>query len=951
MKKHYLRITAIKQSSGPHPASTMKAVLILLLSAMSIASAAHSAPANLQKKDTLQHLLLREDSLLNMLDESIAHLHTDASARTLPFAVQQIDGAELVRVKDANFVNALAGRVAGATINAGSAGTGGAVRVLMRGARSVFDNNGVLYVVDGIPLPQLSSQQAFDMYEGAGESGDGIGMFNPDDIESLSVLTGTAATTLYGSDAVNGVILINTKKGRSGRPVVNVSNSTTFSAALVMPEFQNRYGSAGGNYTSWGEKLAHPSGFQPADFFQTGHTIHNSVSLSLGTKQNQTFFSAATQNSRGIIPNNDVERYNISFRNTSNLLNDKLKLDLSFMYMGTGEQNMLSQGAAYNPLMPVYLFPTDNDFDALKKYETYDSSLGIPTQNWPYDWKNIRMQNPYWTANRNLFNNEKDRFLVGLGVAYDLTGWLNVAAHARYDKDNEKRTKKFYASTLGLGDNTTGLYYENEVEIRHFYADLLLNFHKSAGHFSIAATLGASIRDVKNSYDQNEGDLRQANLFALSNLDDYSKRRMSQKQPEQTKAIFMTAALGYRNTFFLNLAGRMDNTRFLGLDRDYQFYPSVGASVVLTELLPIKSDVLSMLKARFLFAKAEHRSQFYIPRFFPDKVYAYSPDLVPEQTKSYEAGLDAALFGDRLNVAFTVYKSVTSNQIMPVAVPHATDMGDYVYTNGGVVENKGIEWSLGLNQDFGPVRWNTRLVYSLNRNKVKELRFGGDSESSRVYIGEIGNFTEMLKEGGAMGDIYVYGLLADEKGDILVDEQERVSIDRRDRMFVGNANPKYTMGWANNLSWKGVELSFVLQARVGGVGVSFTEAEMNNYGVSKASATARDNGGVWVSGQQIPAANYYRPAGYALAGYQSTYSATNVRLSEASIAYNIPVNRWVNWIQGARVALVGRNLLMLYNKAPFDPEITASTGTFLQGVDYFRQPSLRNVGFSVNLRF
>lgn len=443
MREHYQSISAIKQTLGLHPASTMRVVLVLLLSGMSITCAAYSAPANFPKKDTLQHLLLREDTLLNMLDESIAHLQTDASARTLPCAVQHIDGAELVRVKDANFVNALVGRVAGATINASSAGTGGAVRVMMRGARSTYGNNGVLYVVDGVPLPQLSSQHAFDMYEGSGESGDGIGMFNADDIENLYVLTGAAATTLYGNDAVNGVILINTKKGRSGRPVVNVSNSTTFSSPFVMPEFQNTYGSDGGNYTSWGQKPARPSGFEPADFFQTGHTINNSVSLSLGTKQNQTFFSAATQNSRGIIPNNDVDRYNISFRNTSNLLNDRLKLDLNFMYMGTSEQNMLSQGDTYNPLKPVYLFPNDNDFNSLKKYETYNSSLGIPTQNWPYDWQNIRMQNPYWIANRNLFNNEKDRFLVGIGVAYDFTSWLNVAAMHAMIKIKRKEPRCF----------------------------------------------------------------------------------------------------------------------------------------------------------------------------------------------------------------------------------------------------------------------------------------------------------------------------------------------------------------------------------------------------------------------------------------------------------------------------------------------------------------------------
>lgn len=208
-----------------------------------------------------------------------------------------------------------------------------------------------------------------------------------------------------------------------------------------------------------------------------------------------------------------------------------------------------------------------------------------------------------------------------------------------------------------------------------------------------------------------------------------------------------------------------------------------------------------------------------------------------------------------------------------------------------------------------------------------------------------------LKKGGSIGDIYVTDLQRDEQGNVVIDKTSQNVVPVNEYIYAGNADPKYTMGLANSFSWKGFELDFVIHARFGGVGLSMTQAVMDQFGVSQATAIARDNGGVWVSGEKIPAENYYRLVGWARTGTVYTYDATNIRLAEMSIAYHIPVNRWVKWIQDVRVALVGRNLLMLYNKAPFDPESTASTGTWGQGIDNFRQPSYRNMGFSVNLTF
>lgn len=917
--------------------------------------------------------VVMKENLTDLEEVVVTALGIKKETKALAYNVQEVKSEELVRVKDANLMSSLVGKIAGVTINSASSGVGGSARVVMRGTKSISGNNNALYVVDGIPLPNLSSTQPSDLYTGMGQSGDGIATLNPDDIESMSVLTGAAAAALYGSDAANGVVMITTKKGKAGKLSLSVSNSTTFSSPFVLPEFQNTYGSETGEFSSWGQKLEVPSSYDPADFFQTGYNVNNSISLSTGSETNQTYFSAATVNARGIVHNNNLDRYNFSVRNSSSMLNDRLNLDLSFMYMRVNEQNMLSQGQYFNPLVPIYLFPRGDDIAKYQTFERYNASRNFKTQYWPYGDQGMMMQNPYWITERDMFNNYKDRFLTGLGLKFNITDWMNISARVKYDGTRETRTKKYYASTLTLfAGSETGAYYKDEVNTTQIYADAMLNVDKYIGDFSLKATLGASVRDVQYAYSSMGGPLQStANLFTYSNLNLSSLRVAQEGYHDHNQAIFATAQVGYKSMAYLDLTGRNDWSSALAgtkyLKKGF-FYPSVGVSAVLTEMIPvIKSDVLSFMKARFSYSQVGNAPQRFIPiSTYPVQggypqttTYLVDDDLQPERTKSFEVGFNAKLFGNKINLDLTLYKSSTYNQLFNPTLPSGSGYTSY-YVNAGRIDNKGIEFTLGLNQNLGPVNWTSNVTYSINKNRIVELLpekvtpTGATVSMREMNMGGTDGYRMVLKEGGSMGDIYVNTLKTDEHGYIIVDIiSQKVTADPDNFVYAGNANPDYTIGWRNNFEWKGLNLGVVINGRFGGVGVSSTQAKLDAYGVSKASADARDRGGALVNGELIPAKDYYQTIGGGNSGIGSmyTYDATNIRLSEISLGYDIPVNKWVSWIQGARVSVIGRNLIMFYNKAPFDPESTASTGTYFQGIDYFMQPSLRNVGFSVNLQF
>lgn len=359
--------------------------------------------------------------------------------KALSYNVQQVKADAISGIKDANFINSLNGKVAGVNINSSSSGVGGASKVVMRGTKSIEQSSNALYVIDGIPMFNFGGGGGTE-FDSRGKS-ESIADLNPDDIESISVLTGAAAAALYGSNAANGAIVITTKRGQVGKLQVSVNSNTEFSKPFVLPQFQNRYGTGsrgktGGTTTlSWGPLLneASRTGFEPKDFFDTGLIFTNSVTLSTGTEKNQTFFSAASVNSQGIVPNNRYNRFNFTFRNTTSFLNDRMKLDVGASYIIQNDRNMTNQGVYSNPIVPVYLFPRSDDFSLIKVFERWDPARKINTMFWPQGEGDLRMQNPYWIAYRNLRLNQKKRYMLSAQLSYDITDWLNIAGRVRID--------------------------------------------------------------------------------------------------------------------------------------------------------------------------------------------------------------------------------------------------------------------------------------------------------------------------------------------------------------------------------------------------------------------------------------------------------------------------------------------------------------------------------------
>lgn len=901
--------------------------------------------------------------------------------KALSYNVQQVKSDQLTEIKDANFINSLNGKVAGVNINSSSSGVGGASKVIMRGTKSIEQSSNALYVIDGIPMYNFGGGGGTENgSQGVTES---IADINPDDIESISVLTGAAAAALYGSNAANGAIVINTKRGKVGRMQVSVSSNTDFSKPFVLPHFQNRYGTGSQGKSdrsttlSWGPLMNEASrrGYEPRDFFDTGITYTNSVTLSTGTEKNQTFFSAAAVNSEGIVPNNRYNRFNFTFRNTTSFLNDKLKLDVGASYIIQNDRNMTNQGAYSNPIVPVYLFPRGDDFSLIKVFERWDPARKIKTMYWPQGEGDLRMQNPYWIAYRNLRTNDKKRYMLSASLSYDITEWLNVSGRVRVDNSSTKYEQKLYASsntTLTEG-STQGFYAIAKPDESQVYADVLANINKRFGNYSLVVNVGASI--VDNKYDElsYRGPIRDngiPNVFNVFDLDNTQKKARQDEWEEQTQSIFASAELGWKSMLYLTLTGRNDwASQLANSSSTCFFYPSVGLSAIISEMVKLPSAI-DYLKVRGSFSSVgmPYPRNLTSPTFeYDETTQTWKPkthypigDLKPERTNSWELGLDMRLFKD-FNLGVSWYLANTFNQTFDPKISVSSDYTT-IYLQTGYVRNQGVELSLGYGhtwkKDF---RWQTNFTLSHNKNKIIELvkdyihpETGEPINKDRLDVGGLGKARFILKTGGSLGDLYTQAdLKRDDNGMVEISPAGAlITVNNQPDIKLGSVFPKCNLAWSNQFSWKGFNVSALLTARIGGIVYSATAAAMDQYGVSESSAITRDNGGVLINGRNlVDAQTWFTAIGSQLGLPQYyTYSATNVRLQEAAIGYTLP-RKWLHDICDIQVSVVGRNLCMIYNKAPFDPEAVATTGNYYQGIDYFMLPSTRNIGFNVKINF
>ena len=892
--------------------------------------------------------------------------------KALSYNVQSVGSNELTRNKDANFVNSLNGKVAGVNISKSGSGVGGATRVIMRGAKSIEGDNNVLYVIDGIPIFNFSGGRDSGIMGEGRVSSEGIADFNPEDIESISVLAGPSAAALYGSNAANGAILITTKKGKEGRVDISFSSSADFSSPLLMPEFQNTYGNKLGSYESWGEKLATPSSYDPKkDFFRTGTNFINALTLNMGNEFNQTFASVATTNSRGIVPNNTYDRYNFTIRNTTRMFKNKVQLDLGASYIKQKDNNMVSQGEYWNPIVAAYLFPRGESFEGIKTFERYDNVRNFPTQYWPISDSRFANQNPYWTAYRNLAPDDKDRFMFNAGLTYNIFDWLSVAGRIRLDKTFITSERKIYASSFNYFAKEKGAYDYYDYKDHQTYIDAIANINKTFGKFSLAANVGYSYSDYASLTRGYGGNLVLVpNKFSLNNINptDSKIREAGGDSKVRNVAAFASAELGWRSMVYLTLTGRNDwNSRLVNSSEESFFYPSVGLSGIISEMTKLPSFI-SYLKVRGSYT--EVGSPVSRSGMTPGTITTpivggslKSTDIYPftdykaERTKSYEFGLTAR-FWKKLSFDFTWYKSNTYNQTFIGELPESSGY-KAVYLQAGNVENRGVEMALGYSDNFGGLQWNSSLVYSKNVNEIKEMvkDYHHPLSPKPINIPEVSkdNGRVLLKVGGSINDIYARKVLAkDNQGFVNVSPSGGMNLETVEPIYLGKTTPDFTMGWNNNFTYKNFGLSFLINARVGGIVTSSTQALLDRFGVSKASADARDAGGVMIPNQGLyDAKKYYTLVATGendLAGYYA-YSATNVRLQELTLSYKFNSRLFNNVIKDLTLSFVATNPWMIYCKAPFDPELTASTGTYGQGNDYFMQPSLKSYGFSVKFKF
>ena len=688
----------------------------------------------------------------------------------------------------------------------------------------------------------------------------------------------------------------------------------------------------------------------------------------MGNEKNQTYASLMHVYANGILPNNSYDKYSVTVRNTTSFLQDRMTLDAGFSYVETEDQNMLSAGRYFNPLTSLYTYPRGESVEDLMMFEIYDSNKKRYVQNWAWGRGALDMQNPLWMMHRNVQNNKRRRSMMNASLTYKVTDWLTLAGRAKADLSVGESSRKLYASTDPLfagGDN--GFFEFTKEEDTHRYGDFIATVNKHWEQFSLFANVGASISDQLSSIAGARGPLELPNFFSLTNTNPYgaSGQRLQERKREQEQAVFASVEAGWRGMLYLTATVRNEwHSNLAYTDNLSYCFPSVGLSGLIHEMVKLPSFI-DYLKVRASWAEVGSPIPWgisYLTYKWKQGSWSTSAtrpiqNLRPKNTTSWEVGLNARLFANSLSLDFTYYKSNTKHQTF--LVPLSGSAGyENMYAQTGNVENKGFELSIGYDKTWRDFAWSSSLTLSHNKNKVVELMNNYyDPQTDKYYtlkeyeVASMGGANFIMTEGGTMGDLYAYGdLRLDENGYIYINPNDPKLMVTDERIKLGSVLPDYNAGFRNDFSYKGINLSLLFSARFGGIVVSPTQGFLDGLGVSKASADARDAGGVPINNGRIDAQHYYETVGLGQLLSHYTYSATNVRLQETSIGYTFP-KKWMGDRVKLTASLVGRNLWMIYCKAPFDPELTASTGSYLQGIDYFMQPSLRSLGFNVQLKF
>ena len=883
-------------------------------------------------------------------------------AKSLTYATQQVSNQELTRAKDANMINSLQGKAAGLVITPNATGAGGSSKIILRGNKSAFGNNQPLIVVDGIPMNNPKTTQLEGEYEGR-DGGDALGNLNPDDIASMNVLKGASAAALYGSMAANGVIMITTKRGRDGAARVDFSSNITIETPLAAPKLQGRYGAIKNgdqlSAKSWGERINDNDSEAKDrlnDFFRTGSTYINSITINGGTERVQSFMSYANTTALGMLPTNDFQRHNMTARETFKLFKDRLTLDASLSYITQKATNRPHGGTYINPLTGAYTFPVNGNWQDYKEnFEVYDGARNLNAQNW-YTSLDDFTANPYWVLNRIKSKEKRDRIMASITGKLKVTDWLNIQGRLSVDNTFDRFERKWHATTYeAWAPKGNGRYRQERFDAKQFYGDLMANFNKTWNEkWELNASVGTSFMQtqVQNMIlDSDKLGLVLPNVFLPENIGGNGNQKTTNPK-KRLNSVFGTVQFGYNGMIYLDVTGRNDCASSLAYTNNFSyFYPSVGLTLLLNEMIPM-SEKINLLKVRGSYSVVGNDVEAYIThpmdhynlgQLEPNTKQPFT-EMKPEKMHSMEFGLDLAMFDSRLNFDITYYKTNNKNQYFSIDAPLASGYESY-YINAGNIQNTGFESSISYRWDFNSDwSWKPEFNISYNDNKIKEL---SDKLKDGVQLGSGAGVRFMLKEGGSFGDIYgkslkrENGMIVTNGGAPVLGEEE----------YLGNVNSDWHMGFGNTITYKDFNLYFLIDGSFGGNVVSMTQSYLDSFGVTEVTADARDNGGVDLGdGTMMDAQKFYEAtAGKDKAVGEYVYSATNIRLRELSLGYTF--RNLLGASKNLNLSFVARNLFFFYKDSPFDPALSVSTANGWQGFDSFGMPASRSYGINLKVTF
>jgi len=910
----------------------------------------------------------------NALDEVVVtSLGIKRQKRELTYATQNVDSEGIDESRpNGNLVNSLQGKVAGISIQTTSQGVSSASKVVLRGNRSIAGSSQPLYIVDGVPL------------------GGDITDLSPDDIASISVLRGSNAAAIYGARANNGAIIITTKSGEAGAFSVNVNSTLTMETANILFDYQNEYGQGSGGVfssfstDSWGPKLggaqehwsfspniagAIPYAANPdnvMDFFNTGMSLANNISVTSGSEKMTTYFGYTNDIRTGIVPGNELERHNINLKIDNNMLDGKLKLSSRVNYIKSTIDNQLAQWESFdNPLRHAYRLPRNIRTQDAEVFEFVDSSGNVKQNYWkPNDNGGA---NPYWTINRNLNEVLTDRVLGYTSLTYQFNDDLSLLVRSSIDNTNFTRESKFYNDSYIIADN--GNYQTSNTRSLEWNNDFLLTYDKDlSDDLSLNLNIGGNNRVNKSKgVNTNNGGLNAPNIFALSNAQNLTASQFISER--EVNSLYGFGNLGFKNALFVDLTYRSDWSSTLPVENNRYDYYSAGLSAIISDFITMPSFI-DFLKLRGSLAEVGNDTNPYsLERlanlesggFISLQTTAPASDLRPEKTTSFELGFDTTFFNQRVNLDFTYYKSNSIDQLFRQDVPQASGVTSK-FINGGDIQNEGIEavLSVGLltNTDF---KWDVTFNYAANRSEVIRLAEGLDALS---YGGDFMRRYQ-LDVGMPWGSIYSRGFERDAQGRVLMNANGTPVITSGQSVNIGNFNPDWLGGILNSFSYKNFNFRFLIDIRQGGEVVSFTKTLLASDGLLAETAIGRQGGirfGTDVYTNETPASSptavdpetFWTSIGgrNSPAGEAFVEDASNIRLREMSLSYGFGQSSLQNTpFENIKLSLVGRNLFFLSNNASIDPEAIHGTATANDGYEAFSLPTTRSIGLNLKLGF